>query len=167
MFASRIEWRERSSEEIFDRFEPSEWLKIFSDCESRESFENFANAGFGKCWIAYDTEAAQPLAFIFIYTMENDSVAIFHGGGWSKQPTTNYICMTTLLNKLFGMRYRIRTSCLRDNKVAFRFLHSVGFIKYRTEGNYDFLWLSEKRFKQSLIYQRFGEDRQINKTLSK
>lgn len=160
--ARRIEWRERSSEEIFDRFELSEWLKIFTGCENKESFENLASVGFGKFWIAYDTEAEQPLAFIFIYTMNNDSVAIFHGGGWTKQPAVNYLCITALLNKLFDMGYRIRTSCLHDNKVAFRFLHSVGFVKYRAEGDYDFLWLSEKRFRKSLPYRRFGECLKIN-----
>lgn len=61
------------------------------------------------------------------------------------------------LERLLKKKYKIRTSCLVSNERAFRFLHSVGFIKIYSSEKFNYLWLPQKRFQNTEIYKRVND----------
>ncbi len=151
----RVEWKRRSTEDIFNLFEPQEWHKIFADITTREQFEDFLSSGVGECWVAYDKQKDKAIAFVHLHMAGRGDNVVVHGGSWTDNPSINYISLLCILDSIFSQGFGIRTSCLCENKKAYRFLHSVGFVKYRTADGYHYLWLDENRFRNTVVYNRF------------
>lgn len=152
MHFCRIDWKRWSSEEIFNQFNLVDWLKIFSDICTQQEFQSFISNNYGEIWIPYDRIYNKSIGFIFIYPANSNSTVIFHGGSWSHNPRINYLCIISLLDRLFKFGYCIKTTCLHDNLNAYKFLQSVGFVRYARSGAYINLQISEKDFRNSTIY---------------
>lgn len=150
-----ISWKNITTIKSKDMFSEKEWNKIFPDLSSFKEIEVFLSKGYGQCMIA-NTLTGESFAFVFLYCEnERDKKISFHGGGWLKNNSIqHYVATMALIEELFASGYKVRTSCLVNNDVAFRFLHSLGFIKYRSTDHYHYMWLPYKRFINTPIYKR-------------
>lgn len=154
MSIDRVEWRKRTTEDIYSFLDIQQIQKIFSDVSTREDFDSFLGMGIGEFWILYDIQKNQPIAFTHLHLTAKGNNIEVHGGSWASNLLMTYKGFLALLDKLFSMGYGIRTSCLCNNQIAFRFLHSVGFIKYRKDNAFNYMWLDKNRFKNTSIYRR-------------
>lgn len=139
-------------------FSEKEWNKIFPDLFTFKEIEEFLSKGYGQCMVAH-TITGKSFAFVFLYSEdESDKKISFHGGGWWKNNSIqHYIATMGLIEELFASGYKVRTSCFVNNDVAFRFIHSLGFIKFRSTEYYHYFWLPYKRFINTAVYKRFHE----------
>ena len=63
-----------------------------------------------------------------------------------------------MLKTLLAKGLKIRTSCIPTNTRAYRFLRSVGFVKYLQTENYIYMRLNEKKFRNNSIYKKIMND---------
>ncbi len=140
-------------------FSEKDWGKIFPDLSSFNDVDVFLSKGYGQCMVAYNHTVKTNFAFIFLYCEdEHRKIISFHGGGLLKNNSMqHYVALVALIDELFASGYKIRTSCLIENVVAFRFLHSVGFMKYRSTLYYSYMWLPYKRFIETPIYKKINQ----------
>lgn len=151
-----IEWRTVRNIKSEEMFSLTDWSKIFTNLSSYLEINEFLSKGYGQCFVARNLLDNEDFAFVFIFYEDyKENKIVFHGGGWKKGNTLlHYTAFVYLLERLFKRGYKIRTSCLKTNKKAFRFLHSVGFVNYYTTENYHYFWLPQKRFMNTEIYKR-------------
>lgn len=151
-----IEWRTVRNIKAEEMFSLTDWSKIFTNLSSYLEINEFLSKGYGQCFIARNLLDNEDFASVFIFYEDyKENKIVFHGGGWKKSNTLlHYTAFVYLLERLFKRGYKIRTSCLRSNKKAFRFLHSVGFVNHYTTENYHYFWLPQKRFMKTNIYKR-------------
>lgn len=153
---NNIEWRTVRNIKAENMFSLEDWSKIFTGISSYLEVNKTLSLGCGQCFVARNLLNNEDFAFVFIYKKDyKENKIVFHGGGWKKGKTLlHYTAFVYLLERLFKRGYKIRTSCLKTNKKAFRFLHSVGFVNYYTTENYHYFWLPQKRFMKTNIYKR-------------
>ena len=60
-----------------------------------------------------------------------------------------------MLKHLLDQGLKIRTYCQLSNQRAIRFSRSVGFVPYRYTEDEVFMWINDKRLKNSKLYKRF------------
>lgn len=151
-----ISWRKFRKESLIEKFSVEDWHKILSDIDKQEEFNELLKYDCVKCFVAYHTQREEPFAFVFTCTV-GDKIFV-HGGGWTANNTlNNYTALIILLERFFKKGLKVRTSCLVGNDKAFRFLHSVGFIKYYSSSAYHYMWLPYKRFVSTPIYKRIKQ----------
>lgn len=127
-----IIWREYViNDSILSQFSTEEWLKIASDVYSEEEWRDLLvnNRAFIRSWILL--YLGQPVAMIYLLNEDMlwDKVSI-HGGGWGKSflhTLINYKGFILFLKELLERNIDVSTSCFKDNKIASRFIRSVGF----------------------------------------
>lgn len=152
-----IEWHLQSSERILSRFLKKDWDNIFSGFVSDEEFDVFLSRNDNVCYVAYDRQTKEPFGFVLTYLTDNGRLQL-HGGSWAGSTFKNYHALVILLESLLMKGYKVRTSQDSSNVNAFRFMKSIGFIKYWSTDDRNYLWLSEKKMKSSAIYRRIKGD---------
>lgn len=148
---------------VCKRFPYDEWHKIAqdidSDVELRDLLLNNPTAIRG--FVLYDKTSKQPIAFSYILKEDKyGNVISFHGGGWNKG-TRASICyfsgVAILIERLLLDGYKVRTYCLSDNLPAYRFMHSLGFRKYKSTDTTIYQWINLKNLYNSKIFQRVSQ----------
>lgn len=142
---------------VVNRFTFDEWLKIASDIYSEEELDslltNHPNVIQG--FVLYETRTLQPIAFSYLLREDKrGQVVSIHGGGWGQSMCLSllyYRGLILMIHYLLGQGKRVRTSCLLNNTRAYRFLESVGFVKYRTSEEYVYMWINRDRLHRSRI----------------
>lgn len=152
-----IKWEPYTKDDVLCvRFPLPQWHQIAGDINSDEEWGNFVfkYRSFVKCWVLkkYNDE---PIALIYIFNEDDkwQKVSV-HGGGW-ENPLMYYHGYVLMLSYLLEKGLKVRTYCQLSNPRAIRFSRSVGFVPYRYTEDEVFMWINEKRLKQSIIYKRF------------
>lgn len=156
-----LEWRSFvANTKLCSRFSADEWHKMVTDIDSDKDWEQFLSEypQFVKCYILYHVTTNEPIAFAYTF-MEDDKgkVVSFHGGGWKRSPYYTllyYQGMINLVEMLINRGLKVRTACLRDNLVAYRFLKSAGFVNYNSTLDWHYFWINRHRLMSSKIYKR-------------
>lgn len=163
-----LEWRPFTANvNICSKFSINEWHKIVTDIDSDADWNDLVSEyyPFIKCYILYKTANGEPIAFA--YTLQEDDkgkVVSFHGGGWDKSihhTMLYYQGAVMLIDTLLNLGLKVRTSCLVDNKTAFRFLKSIGFVNYRSTDKWHYFWINARRLKYYNIYLKRINDNKI------
>lgn len=154
-----VGWSHYNQEIICDRFSFEEWHKIVDDIDTDDKWRHFLSEfdDFVKCYILKEIDCNNSIGFVYLYkeSISNKIVSI-HGGGWGKSMRLSllyYRGMILMIKYLLKQSYKVRSSCLITNTRAFRFLHSLGFVKYCTTETHHYMWINEKRLKASRIYE--------------
>lgn len=152
-----IKWVPYSREEIIcERYPLDDWHKAVHDIDSDEEWGNLLEIShFVKCYVLKLCSNDRSIAFL--YTIQEDltgKVFSVHGGGW-ENPLMYYHGYVLMLSHLLEKGLKVRTYCQLSNPRAIRFSRSVGFVPYRYTEDEVFMWINEKRLKQSIIYKRF------------
>ena len=155
---SYIKWESYSKEDVIcDRFPLDIWCQIAGDIHSDKEWDNFVSSypNSVKCWVLKRNDINLPIAFIYIYNEDYTwgKVSI-HGGGWTS-PLLHYRGYILMLKYLLEKGIKVRTYCHLTNTTAIRFDRSVGFVPYRYTKDEVFMWIDEKRLKNSKIYKYF------------
>lgn len=156
---SFVKWKAyKYSDCIVNRFIAEEWHKIASDVFSEEELDSlltdYPNVIQG--FVLYENNKNKPIAFCYILR-ENKRrrVISIHGGGWGNSMSLSllyYRGLILMIQYLLHQGFRIRTSCLCTNHRAYRFLRSLGFVKYCSARGYFYMWINKKRLQCSSIY---------------
>ena len=94
------------------------------------------------------------LAFVYIVLDVNrKDVVSIHGGGCSNY-RSHYKGYVMIIEALLSCNLKVRTKCSLANSAAIRFDRSVGFMPYRYTKDEVFMWINEKRLKNSAMYKR-------------
>jgi hypothetical protein len=107
----------------------------------------------------YENATANPVGFVYVLKERKalNTVSI-HGGGWNNTMTStlfHYRGMMLMIEAVLSQGVKVRTACLVTNERAYRFLRSIGFVKYRTTADVIKMWINEKRLHNSKTYQHF------------
>lgn len=144
---------------LCDKFSLNEWHTIIADFDSDLEWKDFLLefSDYAQCYVFYRRRDHMPIAFAF-FLQEDDKgkVVSVHGGGWCKTIECTmlyYRCYICLIQVLLNLKIKVRTACLKDNKVAERFIRSVGFVQYEETFTSYLFWINESRLKRSKIYK--------------
>ena len=154
---SYVKWIPYCREEkICELFPLDVWHRIVHDIDSDEEWANFLEKSqFVKCYVLKQCSNNESIAFI--YTMQEDfkgTIVSVHGGVWGS-PLLHFRGYILMLKHLLEQGLKVRTYCNISNTAAIRFDRSVGFVPYRYTEDEVFMWISEKRLKNSKLYKRF------------
>lgn len=145
---------------LCDKFSLDVWYTITADFDSESEWKDFLLefSDYAQCYVFYRRRDHMPIAFAF-FLQEDDKgkVVSVHGGGWYKTIECTmlyYRCYICLIQVLLNLKIKVRTACLKDNKVAERFIRSVGFVQYMETSTRLLFWINEKRLYNSPIYKR-------------
>ena len=142
---------------LCDRFSVEQWEQIAGDIKSDEEWAGFVERYVNsvKCWILKNRATDNPIAFVYLFNEEGDWQKVsIHGGAWGS-PLLHFRGYILMLKYLLSQDIKVRTYCNTSNAVAIRFDKSVGFVPYRYTEDEVFMWISEKRLKNSKLYKRF------------
>ena len=157
-----LSWKPyKNGDDIVSKFSPEEWHKIAFDIDSEEQLQNLFDSypyrirGF----VLYENATANPVGFVYVLKERKalNTVSI-HGGGWNNTMTStlfHYRGMMLMIEAVLSQGVKVRTACLVTNERAYRFLRSIGFVKYRTTADVIKMWINEKRLHNSKIYHHF------------
>lgn len=146
------------TEKVCARFDKEEWHLAVSDIDTDEEFAEVVNTCQTiNCYTLRLCCDDSPIAFIYTkYIDERNSVVSVHGGGWggSLSSSRQYCRGIILMVKyLLGQGLKVQTSCLLENKRAYRLMHSIGFVKYRIDKGYVDMWINKERLQRSKMYR--------------
>lgn len=155
-----VRWELYRGESLCDRFPIDQWRLMVTDIESDAEWRDFVNKykDFVRCYILRSNSDNDEIAFVYLYNESGnfDTVSI-HGGGWDRSIKSTmyyYRGFMLMIESLMAQGRKVRTSCFIDNIRAFRFLRSVGFMPYMRSQTTVYMWINEKRLKNSSIYKR-------------
>ena len=155
---SIIKWEPYTEKDLVcAKFPRDVWHNIAGDINSDKEWSNFVlnYKNSVKCWILKKRSNNVAIAMIYIFNEENNWQKVtIHGGAWGN-PIMHYRGYILMLKHLLSQGIKVRTYCQLFNKVAIRFDRSVGFVPYRYTEDEVFMWISEKRLKNSKLYKRF------------
>lgn len=157
---SFVKWEPYCGELIVERFSNEEWKLMVSDICSDEEWKSFLDcySDFLRCYILRDVSKNKEIAFVYLYNELHDfRVVSIHGGGWDRSIHLSllyYRGLILLIYELLKQERKVHTSCMCQNIHAYRFLQSIGFVKYLTTDKAHYMWINEKRLKNSRIYRR-------------
>ena len=142
---------------LCDKFSVEQWNQIAGDIKSDAEWVEFVECYVNsvQCWVLKNRATNLPIAFVYLFNEEGywEKVSI-HGGGW-ESPLMYYRGYILMLKHLLEKGIKVRTYCNKSNRAAIRFDRSVGFVPYRYTEDEVFMWISEKRLKNSKLYKRF------------
>ena len=151
-----IKWQKYQGENLMSFFSDEDWHRIFPDIFTYERLCEFFSWSSGVAFVAYEKKSNKPFAFLYVY-IENSQKRIveIHGGGWySGSVLLHYHSLFLMLDALLAEGLKIRTACIPTNARAYRFLRSVGFVKYLQTENYIYMWLSIRKLKNNFLYKK-------------
>lgn len=142
---------------IYGRFSQDEWHKIADDIDSEtelcELLIQYPHMIQG--FVLYDKYNNEPIAFAYLLKESKNKTVSFHGGGWGKSTRLTMLYMQgtmLLIEHLLQQGYKVRTYCAVDNLNAYRFMNSLGFVRYRTTQQKIYQWINLKRLYKSAMY---------------
>lgn len=154
-----IRWDSYNNEYVCNRFSIDEWHKMVCDIDTETEWQYFVSeySDFVKCYILRKIGCNEAIAFVYLYkeSITNKVVSI-HGGGWGKSVHLSllfYRGLIVMVDYLLLQGIKVRTSCLVENERAYRFLKSMGFVKYYASDTKIYMWINEKRLKSSSVYK--------------
>ena len=148
----------RQDDNLAEHFTKREWEYMFGESFSEIDLLNFTN-DFPYYIRSYTLKRNRGEAVGFVYILADinkKSTISIHGGGWANAQI-NYIGYIMILDALLKCGVKVKTSCASSNNIAIRFSRSVGFVPYRYTNTTIYMWINEKRLKNSSIYKRFRE----------
>lgn len=145
------------TEKVCTRFDKEEWHLAVSDIDTDEEFAEVVNTCQTiKCYILRLCCDDSSIAFIYTkYIDERNRVVSIHGGGWGRSfSSSRHYCRGVILmvKHLLEQGLKVQTSCLLENKRAYRLMHSIGFVKYRIDKGYVDMWINKERLHRSKMY---------------
>lgn len=152
----------RKQEPVCSQFSIDTWRLIASDIDSDQQWDEFIESYIDvvACFFLYHANVNKPLGFVYILFEDPEKrVVSLHGGGWEQSvraSITYYTGFIRLIRTLIIHHIKVRTQCLITNKRAYRFLHSIGFVKYRQDEQWFYFYISEKRL-QNRISSRYDK----------
>ena len=155
-----IEWKSFSESglDVCKRFPLDTWHRIVEEFRTDDEWRTYLKeyADYVQCYILYRCNDNVPIAFsFFLQEDEKGQVVSIHGGGWKHRNTLLYYRgLIALIQALLNAKIKVRTTCLKDNKVAARFILSVGFVKYKDSVNSLQFWINDRRLHNSKVYKR-------------
>lgn len=158
---SVIRWELYSPEDnIVAKFAFEEWSKIASDVDTEQELEelfiNYPHLIQG--FVLYENSSNLPIAFVYILKENKNGRGVsFHGGGWNHSIRYSFLYLMgtiLLVEYILKQGYKVRTYCSIDNHKAYKFMHSLGFVRYRTTDERIYQWVNMDRLHQSVIYKR-------------
>lgn len=156
-----VKWEVYNQEKICANFSFDDWSLIASDIKDDEEWKVFVNENcrWLRCYVLRTCSNNKEIGFVYIYNESgNFDVVSIHGGGWGKSIVSTlfyYRGMILMLRQLLNEGLKIRTTISADNLPALRFMRSLGFVSYRNINKKVFLWINEKRLKNSAVYKRY------------
>lgn len=159
---SIVKWELYKNEDVFNKFPLEEWNLMVTDVYSEKEWQKLVSKyrDWVRCYIMRTCNDNKEIAFAYLYNEDGQFKTVsFHGGGWNKSiyhTMLYYRGAIVLIKALLDIGIKVQTSCLVDNKTAFRFLKSIGFVNYRTSDTYHYFWINKKRLYNSKIYKRFS-----------
>ena len=159
---SVILWQKYQGEDLMSFFSDEDWHRIFPDVFTYERLCEFFSWSSGVAFVAYEKKSHKPFAFLYVY-IENSRKRIveIHGGGWHNGSVLlHYHSLFLMLDALLAEGLKIRTACIPTNTRAYRFLRSVGFVKYLQTENYIYMWLSTRKLKNNFLYKKMMKTEQ-------
>lgn len=155
-----IQWRPYCDEDIIcNRFSIGEWHKMVTDLHSDDEWRLFVSEydDIVACYVLCRRTDNEPIAFLYVYLEDySRRLVSVHGGGWGKSLRLSFLYyrgLISMIGCLFAHGFRVRTSCLKTNQHALRFLRSVGFVVYCHEGNFFKMWINHYRLFNSVPYR--------------
>ena len=149
-------WKPTSREDcISNNFTFEQWEYIMGKDFSEEKFFYFLESyPFYIKSYTYKRRNGDILAFVYIVLDVNrKDVVSIHGGGCSNY-RSHYKGYVMIIEALLSCNLKVRTKCSLANSAAIRFDRSVGFMPYRYTKDEVFMWINEKRLKNSAMYKR-------------
>lgn len=144
-------------ETIRDKFSANMWHNLIGEIETddelRDFFLEYPNytAGF---IVKKDNV---PIGFVYIILEDlNKPIISFHGGAWHNSPSaafSYYRGVYLLIKNLLDLGIKVRTSCLKSNKRAVRFLRSIGFVRYYIGQHSFYFYINRKRMTEIRFYR--------------
>ena len=151
-----IKWVPYSRGEIIcGRYSLDDWHKAVHDIDSDEQWADFLEKNpFIKCFVLKWCSDEYPMAFVYIMPEDFDGkVFSIHGGGWENY-LLYYRGFMLMIKHMLDNGLKVRTYCQLSNPRAIRFVRSVGFVPYRYSDENVFMWISDKKLKNSVLYKR-------------
>lgn len=154
-----VEWHKYTGgEHLCKCFSLDEWHRIVSDVDTDEEWDDILrNSTYVNCYTLKISKSHETIGFV--YTKHEDDygrIRSVHGGGWGKSTRLSllyYRGLILMVRTLLQEGIKVRTSCLKENSRALRFLRSIGFIPYTYTNKYIYMWINEKRLNNSIIYK--------------
>ncbi len=154
-----VEWHKYTDGECLCKHFPlAEWHLIVSDVDTDEEWEDILrNSTYVNCYTLKMSKSQETIGFV--YTKHEDDygrIRSVHGGGWGKSTRLSFLYyrgLILMVRTLLQDGIKVRTSCLKGNIRALRFLRSIGFVPYFYTDTYVYMWISEKRLNNSKIYK--------------
>lgn len=154
-----VEWHKYTDGEcLCKRFPLAEWHLIVSDVDSDKQWEDILhNSTYVNCYTLKISKSHETIGFV--YTKHEDDhgrIRSIHGGGWGKTTRLSmlyYRGLILMVHTLLQEGIKVRTSCLKENIRALRFLRSIGFIPYTYTDTYVYMWINKNRLTNSTIYK--------------
>ena len=155
-----IRWEPYKYEDnIVSRFSTDEWHKIASDIYSEEELNSLLIKYPNKIqgFVLYDNQSSTPIALVYLLSeSEKCKIVSFHGGGWGKSPRLTLLYMRgtiLLIEYLLREGFKVRTYCDRNNHNAYKFMHGLGFVRYRITEERIYQWVNLQRIHNSKVYK--------------
>lgn len=155
-----IEWKLWAEQiKLCEQFPLDTWHSIVFDIDSESEWRQFLGkySQYVICYVLYRVSTGQPIAFCYLMQEdETGAVVSYHGGGWQKNPLATmmyYRGAIRMIEALLAKDIKVRSACLIRNTVAYRFLRSIGFVRYSTTPTRHLLWINNKRLKSTKIYK--------------
>ena len=145
--------------EICSKFTLGEWNKIVADFNTEKEWKCFLSdcENYVQCYMLYRCKDNTPIAFSYYLQEDEKGVVVsIHGGAWKREEKDTllyYRGFIILIQALLNTKIKVRTACLKDNKVAERFIRSVGFVQYKETSTSFLFWINKYRLKRSRIYR--------------
>ena len=155
-----VRWELYRGEALCDRFPIDQWRLMVTEIETDKEWRDFVDKykDFVRCYILRSVSDNEEVAFVYLYNESgNFDIVSIHGGGWDRSIKSTmyyYRGLILMISSLIAEGRKVRTSCYIDNIRAFRFLRSVGFVPYMRSQTTIYMWINEKRLKNSSIYKR-------------
>lgn len=146
----------KKSEIIYSNFKIDDWHNVVSDINSDEELSNALDLyKHIDGYILKRCDNNESIAFLYI-KKENQkkSIVSIHGGGWNKSIYLTFLYYrgyVLMIEHLLNKGYKVRTTCLCTNKLAYRFIRSIGFVKYKSSGTYNYFWINSNRLSNNKI----------------
>ena len=144
-----VRWELYRGESLCDRFPIDQWRLMVTEIETDNEWRDY---------ILRSVTDNEEVAFVYLYNESgNFDIVSIHGGGWDRSIKSTmyyYRGLILMISSLIAEGRKVRTSCYIDNIRAFRFLRSVGFVPYMRSQTTIYMWINEKRLKNSSIYKR-------------
>lgn len=155
-----IRWKSyKYGDNIVSQYAYDEWLKIASDVYSEEELNSLLTLYPNKIqgFVLYDNRSSTPIAFVYLLNESKEhGILSFHGGGWGKSLRLTLLYMRgaiLLIEFLLGEGFKVHTYCDKENRNAYKFMHGLGFVRYRTIEGRIYQWVNLQRLHNSKVYK--------------